>query len=84
MRLHMPLCPECGKPANGTLERLTGRADFDGVPGPGTDVEHGGWTDIWWDDQRTALERDGEPEGPDNRPMVCCENGHVWPTAIDR
>jgi hypothetical protein len=83
MRLLAPLCPECGEPANGTLERLTGRADFDGVPGPGIDVGYGGWTDVWWDDQRTALEQDSEPRGPDNRPMVCCANGHVWPTAID-
>jgi hypothetical protein len=83
MRLLAPLCPECGKPANGTLERLAGRAEFDGAPGLGTDVGYSGFTDVWWDEQRTALERDGEPRGPGNRPMVCCANGHVWPTAID-
>ena len=83
MKLHTPLCPECGEPANGTLERLTGRADFNGEPGLGVDVDYGGWTEIWWDEQRTILERDDEPEGPDNRPLVCCPNGHTWPTVID-
>ena len=83
MRLRTPFCPECGEPANGTVERLAGRAEFDGVPGPGIDVDFSGSTDIWWDGQRTALERDGEPEGPSNRPLVCCANGHEWPTAID-
>jgi hypothetical protein len=83
MRLHEPTCPECGEPARGTFERLTGCAEFDVAPGPGADVEYQGTTDIWWDDQRTALERDGEPSGPSNRPMVCCTNGHNWPTAID-
>lgn len=82
MVLKDPFCPECGEPANGTLERLSGRADFDKVPGHGVDVEFGGWTEVCWDDQRTLLEREGEPEGPDNRPLACCANGHTWPTEI--
>ena len=84
MRLHTPMCPQCGEPANGTLECLSGRADFNIEPGPGIDVDYGGWTEIWWDEQRTILERGDEPEGPDNRPLVCCPNGHTWPTVIDR
>ncbi|MBN2561560.1 MAG: hypothetical protein JXQ75_11580 [Phycisphaerae bacterium] len=83
MKLHTPLCPDCGEPAKGTLEHLTGRADFDGEPGPGVDVDYGGWTEIWWDEQRTVLEHEEKPESPENRPLVCCPNGHTWPTAID-
>ena len=83
MKLHTPSCPECGEPANGTLEHLTGRADFNIEPGLGIDVDYGGWTEIWWDEQRTVLEHEDKPEGPENRPLVCCPNGHTWPTVID-
>ena len=30
MKLEKPLCPECGEPAVGTLERLKGCAQFEG------------------------------------------------------
>jgi hypothetical protein len=83
MKLHEPFCPECGEPAHGTVERLMGRAEFNGVPGPGVSVEYRGWTEVWWDEQRTAHQKEGEPEGSDNPPRVCCVNGHSWPTAID-
>jgi len=63
MRLHTPLCPECGEPANGTLERLTGRADFDGVPGTDTDVGHGGWTDVGRPAHRPRAGRRAEGSG---------------------
>jgi hypothetical protein len=48
MRIHTPLCPKCGEPAKGTVERLAGRADFDREPHPGIDVEYSGWTEVWW------------------------------------
>jgi hypothetical protein len=83
MILHTPFCPECGEPAEGIFKRLTGTAEFNGVPGPGIDVDYEGSTKVWWDDQHTAIERESEPSGPNNRPMVICANGHVWPTAID-
>ncbi len=84
MKLHTPFCPECGEPATGTFERLIGRADFDREPRPDGEVEYSGWTEVWWDEQRTMLENNDEPEGPDNRPLVCCHNGHIWPSVIDR
>jgi hypothetical protein len=83
MKLHKPTCPECGEPARGTVERLCGCAEFAGEPGPDTPVEYSGWTEIWWDEQRTVHQKKGAPEGPDNLPLVCCPNGHSWPTAID-
>lgn len=83
MKLHTPMCPDCGEPAHGTLERLTGYAQFDGVPTTDNDVNWGGWTEIWWDEQRTGLQDDQQPEGPGNLPLVCCPNGHTWPTLID-
>ena len=82
MKIHQPQCPECGEPARGTLERLCGCAEFAGEPGPDTPVEYSGWTEIWWDEQRSVHEKDA-PEGPDNLPLVCCENGHSWPTPMD-
>jgi hypothetical protein len=85
MKLHKPLCPDCGEPAHGTVERLAGYAQFVGEPGPETSVEYSGWTEIWWDEQHTVHQKDDRnvPEGPDNLPLVCCPNGHTWPTAID-
>jgi hypothetical protein len=64
MKLHTPMCPECGEPANGTLEHLTGRADFNGEPGPDVDVDYGGWTEIWWDEQRTSWNTRTSPKVP--------------------
>ena len=83
MKLHTPLCPECSEPAHGTVERLSGYAAFAGVPGTDSQVDYSGWTEIWWDEQRTVHQNDDAAEGPDNLPLVCCSNGHSWPTAID-
>ena len=83
MKLHTPNCPECNAPAQGTVERLTGYAQFTGEPGPDTAVEYSGWTEIWWDEQRTVRQNEDAPAGPDNLPLVCCPSSHTWPTAID-
>ncbi len=85
MKLHNPNCPECGEPAHGTLERLTGYAQFADVPEPGKAVEYSGSTEIWWDEQKTVHQHDDPtvPEAPDNLPLVVCHNGHTWPTVID-
>ena len=83
MELHTPLCPECGEPAHGTVERLSGYAAFADVPGPDVQVDYSGWTEIWWDEQRTVHQNDDAVKGSDNLPLVCCSNGHSWPTAID-
>jgi hypothetical protein len=32
MKLHIPLCPTCGAPARGTVERLCGVAEFGKEP----------------------------------------------------
>ena len=82
MRLSDPLCPECGEPACGTVERLSGYAEFLGVPGTDDEIEYSGWTEIWWDEQRTVQQNENAPPGPDNLPLVCCANGHVWATGI--
>ncbi len=82
MKLHKPHCPECGELAIGTLERLAGRAEFTPVADDGT-TEYSGWTEVWWDEQRTVHQKEVSPEGPDNLPLVCCPQGHTWPTAID-
>lgn len=83
MKLSVPLCPECGLPARGTVERLSGVAEFDREPGPDVDVEYSGRTDVWWDGQRTAYQREDAEESAENLPLVICREGHEWPTAID-
>jgi hypothetical protein len=83
MKLHVPLCPTCGAPAHGTVERLSGVAEFGEVPAPDGEVDYFGETEVCWDGQQTALQDDSKPEGPENLPIVCCAEGHDWPTAID-
>ncbi len=47
-------CPECGAEARGTLERLSGVANFLRDPAwPAGTVEYEGGTDIFWDDSQT-------------------------------
>jgi hypothetical protein len=83
VKVHQPVCPACGALAVGTVERLNGVALFAAPAGSGA-TAYGGETEIWWDEQRTALEQPDDPEErPDNRPLVCCRSGHEWPSAID-
>lgn len=82
MRIHQPICPQCGEPAAGTVERINGRADFIDIQPDGT-TDYSGNTEIWWDEQRTVSQNENAPEGPDNLPLVVCCNGHDWPTPID-
>jgi hypothetical protein len=84
MKVHQPCCPECGSPAIGTLERLSGVAMFgEGVAAPDLDVEYSGWAEIWWDEQSTVHQNEDAPESPVNLPLVCCAQGHNWPSSID-
>jgi hypothetical protein len=82
MRLHRPVCPECGELAIGTIERLSGRAEFTAVAENGT-TEYSGETEVWWEEQKTALQNDSAPESDENLPLVICPNAHDWATAID-
>ncbi len=82
MKIHRLLCPQCGEPAIGTVERLSGRAEFTPVADDGT-TEYSGWTEIWWEEQKTVYQHDEAPESADNLPLVICANGHNWPTPID-
>ena len=83
MKLKLPLCPQCGAGARGTVERLSGVAEFDCEPGTDIDVQYSGRTNVWWDEQRTAYQNNDAEESADNLPLVCCAEGHEWPTAID-
>jgi len=64
-------CPECGELAEGTLEKLEGRADFGIVEEDGK-TEYSGQTTIFWDSQRTESGEDGK------RWTLLCHNGHDW------
>ena len=66
----IPVCPECGETARGTLERVEGVALVDEDPTTG-EVQYDGETKIDWNSQQT-VERDGKPV------WVCRCCGHDW------
>ena len=59
MTSKIPVCPECGETARGTLERVDGVALVNEDPTTG-EIQYDGETKIDWDSQRT-VERDGNP-----------------------
>jgi hypothetical protein len=67
MRFYPAACPTCGQPALGTLERITGRAEFDGDPTEG-EVQYGGSTEVFWDGQMTV-----SPGDDDAREMLIAD-----------
>jgi hypothetical protein len=71
MKFNPVMCPRCGALAKGTLETVPGLALLDVDPDTG-DAQYAGWTDIWWDDQKSVRDSKGHC-------MLACENGHEWP-----
>ena len=69
MKFKTPKCPDCGLPAEGTLENLLGIARLSDIGTDGT-CEYAGDTDIIWDTQRTLGEGD--------KVMLVCHEGHNW------
>jgi hypothetical protein len=91
MRFDPDRCPECGEMPRGTLETLSGVAEFETQDGVRTDSKYhddpqrdatGGFgysgnTEIFWDSQMT--------DDVDGRPLLVCWNGHDWPAKrLDR
>jgi hypothetical protein len=76
MKLSKPICPTCGEPAIGTCDTIPGIALFDGCPTGGNDVEWDGETEVCWNGQMTDLDSETK------LPLVCCHNGHDWPSKI--
>jgi hypothetical protein len=73
MKIEPAKCPECGEPAEGTLETVTGKAlllkNDDGT------YDYAGETKIWWDEQRTVRDAEG-------RATAICSAGHEWQVTI--
>ncbi len=69
MRFEPFFCPECGEMARGTLETITGVAEF--VVAADGSIEYTGYTNIWWDEQRTVTDAGGYVR-------LVCPNGHDW------
>jgi hypothetical protein len=69
MRFDPWQCPECGEPADGTVEVVHGKAllafDENGKAG------YSGETKIWWDEQRPILDEGGKY-------TLICPEGHEW------
>lgn len=74
MKLKISKCPECGEDAKGTVEEIRGVALF--VEEEGGGVDYLGETEIWWDDQRTVTNDEGEWE-------LVCDSGHSWFSVVD-
>ena len=70
MRFDPPKCPECGEDPLGTLEDLTGRAEFSRQEDDGA-YEYSGSTEVFWDGQMTRTDEEGKV-------ALLCENGHDW------
>ncbi len=62
-------CPECGAMARGTLETIPGLAEF--APAADGSIEYTGYTNVWWDEQRTVVDEGGYVR-------LACPNGHDW------
>lgn len=79
MRIWIAICPECGEAARGTIDKLKGCAEFGEISpvagGPAT-TEYSGNTEVWWDEQRTIMNKAGKS-------LVICPNGHEWYTTIE-
>ena len=74
MTLETPICPACGQPAIGTVERVRGIATFVGNPKDGA-VEYTGETKLDWDTCETVI-------GGDGKPLVCCAEDHWWESEL--
>ncbi len=55
--------------ARGTLETLRGVAEF--VATPDGSIEYTGYTNLWWDEQRTVVDEGGYAR-------LVCPEGHDW------
>jgi len=77
MKLSKPCCPECGKPAIGTIENVVALSTFSGNPSRGP-VEYDGFTEMGYspDEQKTVKNEEGEQQ-------VACKNHHRWFTNIE-
>jgi hypothetical protein len=69
MRFDPLFCPECGEMARGTIETVTGVAEFD-IADDGS-VTYSGYTDIWWEEQQTVTDEGGNVR-------LVCPKGHDW------
>ncbi len=74
MKFAVMNCPECGEPARGSIETLSGVAVFTD-PAPDGSVDYEGTTDLWWDEQKTIRDAQG-------RAQLICHNGHDWFTEV--
>lgn len=75
MRFDIPKCPTCGEPPEGTLESLTGLALLSRPDENSPELEYDGWTEIYWDEQKTVTDEAGKL-------TLICPNGHDWKSAV--
>ena len=66
-----------GSPIQGTLEQFQGRAEivddsYTLDPVTGLEFEYGGYTEVFWDDQESVLDANGER-------LFLASDGTAWP-----
>lgn len=71
LHLDPPCCPECGEPAQGTLEDLEGLAFLTWKDAQAGVADWNGETKPLWDTQRTQRDQD-------HRVTLFCPAGHDW------
>lgn len=78
MKIDKPACPTCGALARGTIEVLSGCAEFEfqGDPLDGV-ADYSGTTSVFWDGQMT------EVDPKTKQPTLLCPKGHEWSSAIE-
>ena len=70
MTFDKPKCPKCGKPPEGTIDRLMGCAVLD-EPNEDGSFDYSGTTEVWWDEQKTVRDKRG-------RVLLICPDAHEW------
>jgi hypothetical protein len=75
MKISVPNCPNCGEPAEGTVDDVPGIALFGEIDENGR-TEWGGETRVCWDGQMPRTNDAGEI-------LVQCSEAHEWYTTID-
>jgi len=65
-------CPDCGQPARGSLQALTGVSEFSDPDEVTGEVEFSGTTDLNWDEMKTIRQDGGV--------VLVCRCGCTWPS----
>jgi len=75
LKFSVPKCPECGGIAVGVKDLIPGLAGIV-FEEDGETAEYSGGTDMWWDDQYTPEDENGEVQ-------LRCDEDHWWDSKME-